>query len=350
MASLTQTSTITRKIIRYAIYAVVLIIVARLTIKTGVRIYRHFFPEPPPVPTVTFGKLPALPFPEKDTPTNLSYTLETPEGGLPEFPEQMEVYFMPQKAPSIRGLEIAQGKASSLGFNPQGTELVETVYVFRHDRVPATLTMNIVTEIFSVSFDLNADPRVLDKIPPAPEVAETKARSYLSRARLLTEDLSGPVKHQFIKIEQGQFVEALSLSDADLTKVNFFRKSFGEDIPSVTPDPNEANVWFMLSGEAQEGKQFIAGEYHYFPVDEKESATYPIKTAQQAWDQLREGQGYIASLGNNAGGNITVRRVFLAYFDPGQYTEFYQPVVVFEGDNDFIAYVPAITDEFYGEE
>jgi hypothetical protein len=347
-ASLTQTSTIARKIIRYTIYAVILIIVARFTIKTGVRIYRNFFPQPPPAPTVAFGKLPNLPFPEKEIP-NLSYSLETPEGEFPTFPKQLGVYFMPKKSPSIRALEIAQEKVALLGFKSDGTELVETVYVFRYDRVPVSLTMNIVSGIFSISFDLNSDPTVIERIPPAPEVAASRVQSYLSRAKLLEKDLAGPVTHEFIKIEQGRFVEALSLSEADLIQVNLFRKSFGDDIPSVTPDPTEANVWFMLSGEGRTGRQTIAAEYHYFPVDENQSATYPLKTAQDAWEELKAAGGYIASLGDNQAGNITVRRVYLAYYDPGQYTEFYQPVVVFEGDGDFVAYVPAVTSEFYGE-
>lgn len=348
-ASLTQTSITARRIIRFTIYAAILIIIARATIKTGVRIYRRFFPVPPPAPTVSFDRLPSLPFPEKNIPDNLVYTLETPEGEFPTLPDQIEIYFMPQISPSIRGLEIAQEKVKLLGFLPEGTELVETVYVFRHSRAPSNLTMNIVSGIFSISFDLNSDPTVLGRIPPAPEAATSQAQSYLLTAKLLEDDLSGPVTHEFIKIEQGGFAEALSLSESDLIKVNFFRKSFGEEIPSVTPDPSEANVWFMLSGLRTAGKQFIAAEYHYFPVDEKQSSTYPLKTAQEAWDELKGGGGYIARFGDNEDGNITVRRVYLAYYDAGQYTEFYQPVVVFEGDGDFVAYVPALTSEYYGE-
>ncbi len=141
---------------------------------------------------------------------------------------------------------------------------------------------------------------------------------------------------------------ALSLSESDLIKINIYRKNF-DDLPTVTQKEKQANVWFMLSGSELKGDQVIAAEYHYYSVDEERYATYPIKTAQEAWDELNSGRGYIINLGDNQN-TATIRQVYLAYFDPGQYVEYYQPVVVFEGDNDFVAYVPAVTDEFYGSE
>src|SRR5262249_36531699 len=118
--------------------------------------------------------------------------------------------------------------------------------------------------------------------------------------------------------------------------------------PSLTADPNQSNVWFIDSGSQEQGKKIIAGEYHYLPVDSEKSATYPIKTAQQALDELNGGGGYIAAVGNNPDGNITVRKIYLAYFDPATIGNFYQPIVVFEGDNGFFAYVPAVASSYYG--
>lgn len=348
MASLTQASIIARKTIRYGIYGIIFLIVARIVIGTGIKVFRFFFPAPPPPPTVSFGKLPSLPFPE-GAPSfeNLTFTLETAAGELPAFSDQVKVYFMPKPPASIQDLEFAKQKAVSLGFSPSGRELVETVFLFQNKNAPSTLTMNIVSGIFSISYDLRANPRIIENIPPAPEAALAQIKTYLARADLLKDDLSGPVTHEFIKIEEGRFISAVSLSESDLVKINLFRKDF-EEIPAVTSNPKEANVWFMLSGTRERENQVIAAEYHYYPADEEQSATYPIKTSQSAWEDLNSGNGYIANLGNNQG-NITIRRVYFAYYDPGQYTAFYQPVVVFEGDNGFVGYVPAITSEYYGE-
>ncbi len=348
MASLTQTAIITRKIIRYGLYVIVALIVGRILFGTGVKIYRHFFPEPPPPPTVFFGRLPQLPFPEKQVPENIRFTLETPEGALPTFSDQAKVYFMPKPTQTQLNLDIAKERASKLGFSSEAQKVSEVIYRFAHRKSPSTLEMNIVTGFFSISYNLETDPAPLEKRPPAPEIASSLVRSYLSSANSLPEDLTGPTIPEFLKVEEGKFTSVVSLSEANLVKINFFRKSF-DNLPSKTPDPDKANVWFMVSGAREREKQIVASEFHYFSVDEDQSATYPIKLARETWEELAAGAGYVANLGDNSEGDIVIRRVYLAYYDPGLETEFYQPIVVFEGDREFVAYVPAITSEYYGE-
>jgi len=38
--------------------------------------------------------------------------------------------------------------------------------------------------------------------------------------------------------------------------------------------------------------------------------------------------------------------VRLAYFEPITLVQFLQPVYVFEGDGEFVAYVPAVTEKY----
>jgi len=106
----------------------------------------------------------------------------------------------------------------------------------------------------------------------------------------------------------------------------------------------------MFSGARAGGDQVVAAEYHHFALDENKNGIYPIKTSEEAWEELKSGKGYIADLGDNSKGTITIRKVYLAYYDPGQYTEYFQPVVVFEGDNNFVAYIPAVINEYVRSE
>ncbi len=345
MTSLTQVSILSRKIIRYSIYTIILIIIVRYSYLIGTKIYRKYFPEPPPPPTLKFGKLSGIPFPEKDVPKNLVFTLETVDGKLPKLPKQQTVYFMPKSISTIKSLDSAKQKATSLGFNPNGTELVETVYLFKHDSSPATLSLNIVTGIFSIGYDLNSKPSTLEGIPPDPKTATSLAKTFLTRAKSLPGDLTGPITNEYLKIQDGKLVSANSLSEANITKINFYRKNYNE-LPNVTSVSNQANIWFMFTGAKAQGDQVYAAEYHYFNVDENNSGTYPIKTAETAWEELKSGKAYFANIDEKSNGNIIVRKVYLAFYDPNQYTEYYQPVVVFEGDDNFAAYVPAISPEY----
>ena len=348
MTSLTQVSITARKIIRYGVFFTIFLIVAKILFDIGSGIYLKIFPPPPPPPTISFGKLPKISFPEKAK-LNLTFSLETAEGGLPTLAPQAKVYFMPKLSPTLLSLDVAKDKAASLGFTPNEQEVSQTIYRFPHKENPATLEMNIATGIFSISYDLKADSSPIERRPPAPEIAASTVRSYLSSAGLFPEDLTGATTHEFLKIEGEKFVSALALSEANLVKINFFRKNYDE-LPSLTPDPANANVWFMVSGAQERNKQVIAGQFHYFPVDESQSSTYPLKTAQVAWDEFNGGGAFVAAYGlNSEGGNVKIRRIYLAYYDPGLPTEFFQPIVVFEGDQGFIAYLPAVTAEFYGE-
>ena len=54
-------------------------------------------------------------------------------------------------------------------------------------------------------------------------------------------------------------------------------------------------------------------------------------------------------MGQSESGQVVIREVYLAYYDAGEQVEFYQPVIVFAGDNNFIAYVPAVTADYYEE-
>lgn len=347
MTTLTQIAVVTRKIVRYGIFLIIFLIVGKITLDLGVRTFRYFFPKPPPPPTVSFGKLPKVLFPEREQKSISSIKVETTTGELPKLPTQAKVYFMPKLSPHLLSLDAARQKAASLGF-PDQQQVSQTVYQFKNPNFPSTLEMNIVTGAFSISSDLSADSSVANLRPPAPEVAASQIRAFLSAADLLPAEQTGPSTHEFLKIEDKNLKSAISLSEANFVRVNLFRKSY-DNLPSLTPYPNEANIWFTVSGLKERGKQIVAGQYHYFPVDGDQSSTYPTKTAQQALDELKLNAGYIANFGENPDGNITVRRIYLAYYDPNVPMEFFQPIFAFEGDNGFMAYIPAVTSEYYGE-
>lgn len=349
MASLTETAIIARKTIRYSIYGIILILIIRSSVRVGTRLYRQYFPEPPPEPTVAFGKLPELPFPDTGDYGDYILTLETPEGSLPSFQQQAKVYFMPKASVNIRSLERAFGKASALGFITPGNKETATIYTFTKDNSPAILNMNIVTNVFSIDYDLSQDPSLRIANAPVPGAAISSAKGYLAHAGLLEEDMSGPDKHELLKVVEGDFVRAISLSEANFIKVNLFRKDY-EDIPSFTPSAIQGNIWFIVGPSGSSGT-ILVGEYHYFPISEDRAESYPLKTVQQAWEELKAGKGYVANIGENEGNaEIKIRRVYLGYYDSGIYMEFYQPIYVFEGDDEFFAYVPAIASNYYGSD
>lgn len=354
-ANLTQVAINTRKAIRWSIYFVVFFTIARILFGFGRSIYKATFPAPPPPPTVGFSRLGAIPFPAQvETIPQITFRVETPTGSFPSLPDALPVYLIPASTSTLNAPDVAREKATNLGYTTQPVLLTQTLYRFVHPQYPTTLEMNIVDGTFSTSFNLASDPTPLQEPPPTEQEATRVAFNQLSRIGSLEEDLDeGRRVIEYLKVDGQRLTQALSFSDADLTKVNIYRRNviLSEELeyPVVTADPNEANIWFIVSGSDTRGKEIIASEFLYYKVDYETVETYPLKTAQAAFDELVAGGGYIANLGNNKNGNVVLRRIYLAYYDPNQSTRFFQPVIVFEGDNDFAAYVPAVTSEYYGE-
>jgi hypothetical protein len=252
---------------------------------------------------------------------------------------------------NINALDDTKTKVAQLQFNPNGKPILEStpnVYLFQRNGAPSTLTINIVTGVFSISYDLGQDPTVLTGVPSDPDTARDQIKSYIQGAGLLPPDIEkGIVTHSFLKANGTNLIPAESLSEANLIKINIFRKNYGpkDDIPSVTPKFPQANVWFIVGNNP---RLVIAGEYHYYPINTDKSGTYPLKKSEESFNDLKSKKGFIVSLGDNPSGNITIRKIYLAYYDAGQYAQYYQPVTVFEGDNSFLAYVPAVQDKYYG--
>jgi hypothetical protein len=355
MTSLTQVAVNARKIIRYTIYFIVFLTIGRILLGTGTSIYLKIFPPAPPTPTVKFGKLTKIPFPTSNSAPKLTFTLETATGALPtNIPTQARVYFMPKVNSNLLSLDTAKTKAIALGFDdPNPQQESDSLYKFKNPGFPSTMEINIITGAFSISYDLIADRTPINNRPPAAEIAASEFRGQLSGANVLATDLSGPMVPSYLKLTSGKLADVLALSEADVVKVSLFRKSY-DNLPSVTADPFQSNVWAIISGSQTKDQQIIAAEYHYYSVDESQYSTYPIITPQEAFNELQAGKAYVASMGQYKDGNsLKIRKVYLAYFDPGVAFDFYQPVYVFDsGENDpsnsFIGYLPAVNSTYYG--
>jgi hypothetical protein len=136
------------------------------------------------------------------------------------------------------------------------------------------------------------------------------------------------------------------LSEANLIRVDFFRKNLGDDVQVVSTEIGKASVSVLVSGSSVAAKKIVEVNYRHVEVDTSaaSSSTYPIKTSEEAFADLKKGDYWPAS--DNDAKDVVIRKIYLAYFEPVNLTQFLQPVYVFEGDNDFVAYVRAITDKY----
>ncbi len=345
MATLTQTAYLTRKIMLFGAIGLVAIVILKISLGIVGNTWRKLNPPAPPSPTVTFGPLPKLVFPVSPTGgPKLTFKLETIQGGLPKSPTQAKVFFMPLPGPNLLALDRAQQKAQKMGFRSDVEKISDTVYRWNDQKKPpTTLEMDINNGNFHLLYPYQTDQAILgQKNLPTNQQAAQEAKNFLLTNDLLTPDLAtGSAEFDYLKFISPQLTSAISLSEADFVRVNLFRTGL-EGLKILPPNPKEALISFLFSGARETGKRLLEVSYTYAAIDPETFSTYPLKTVVSAWQEMQSGQGDIAFLGQNPEGNITIRQVYLAYYDAQEPQNFLQPVFVFEGDKNFIGYVPAI--------
>lgn len=343
--NLGETAIVARRVIKYGGIGLIVLTFGRVILGAAVAYYKKLNPPPPPPPDVKFGKLPKLIFPQKDQPT-LTYTLETHTGGLPAKMEtQFKVYFMPIKRPSLLAYDSAKAIAAKLDFISEPTKLSETDY--RWDSpipIPSSLTMNVITGAFTLDRRWQDDPEYeTATIYYTDQQVKNRVTNILGRVGLLPEDVKlGQSQVQYLKAENGQLVQAVSASQAQFIRVNLYRADL-DKVKVVNPRDDKGLISAVVALQKNEDKQFVSLEYNYFPVEQETFAVYPLIGVAEAWQRMQKGGGFVASY-KQGSESVVVRDVYLAYYDSDIPQQYLQPIYVFEGDDNFIGMVPAVSD------
>jgi hypothetical protein len=342
MPNLIETSYYTRKTIKYGAIALVVMIIGRVILGAAISWWQRAHPAPPPPPTVGFGQLPPLTFPKQEVP-ELTYQLETVSGDLPVISDRSNVYFMPVIRPNLLALQRATETAASLGFVFEPQSLSDRLYRFsRSSPLPSRMDFDIITGNFDISVDwFNRETFLQEKNLPNNLQAISEAESYLNRADLLSTDLTGGQRLvTYLQASGKGYKPAVSLSEADFVQIDFFRNEIEDGVPIVTSKTDEGIIRVIISGSREQGLRVVGVKYDYYPLDQENFEDYPIKTPNQAWQELQVGGGHIVSLPN--GNSVVVRSVELGFYDAFQPQTYMQPVYIFSGDRGFSALVPAI--------
>lgn len=344
MASLTETAYYTRRTINWMILAVVGYILLRIFWGTLVTVWLIVFPPQAPPPNHAFGKLPAVQFPAApaDAP-KITFKLETIEGRVPAASPSAAVYFMPKSPANLLALTHTQDFAQRLQLSSTPIAESKNIYRFDDPELPLRrLRYDIVSNNFILRYVFEQDTGVFAErnLPTGPG-GLAEARTMLQTYDLYGTDISGGShKISYLHISGDRLIQTASLSTADALRVDFFRKSVA-GIPVVTPYPDEGPISFVFSGAANIKKRMLQFAYTYWPIDYETSATYALLPSSQAWGELQSGQGYIARYPKTRV-TATVRTVTLAYYDSLDPQNYLQPIFVFEGDDGFLGYVPAV--------
>jgi len=350
MASLTEIAYYTKKIIKFGLIGFLILLIIRTGYRVGKQVWEQINPPPPPPPTVEFGQLPAINFPQEEEIAELEFQLETATGQLPSLPSQAKVYQLIPPQPTFSALDQAKEKAFNLGFRGEPTAVSEKTYRWQKSApFNYLLEMNILSGNFSFSYDWQTEETVLaGRSLPNRDQAIEETKKFLKKIESLEEDLEqGLFVVSYLQARGARMVSAVSLSEADFVRVDVFRKPI-EEIPVLTADPQKGIITLVFTGLQNTDGRILQADFNYSLINYQSASTYPLKSSSQAWQELKTGQAFIANYENNSE-EITIRKIYLAYFESLDDQNFLQPIFVFEGDENFIAELPAVADGWFAK-
>lgn len=301
-----------------------------------------YLPGVPPVieqPTLIFGLLPKLKFPDSQvSSSNFSYALDTETGALPEkTPLLFKVYSVAQLATDLLALDRAKNLAGSLAFNRTPQAISATQYQFIDDKIGGRLIVDLDTGNFK--FQRNAATGSGERLERIEDFIDENnqgqaLKNFLSSKGLLKEQLRAGKT----SVTYNNQVK----KDSNLVTVNLWQENI-EDYPIVTPKFREGLIRAVGTNNNNDEGKYILLDYIFWPIDLENFGTYPIKNSLEAFEELKNGEGFVSVEPRSSNASIT--KVYLAYYLSEEYSNYLQPVYVFEGP-EFAGFVPAIKSEF----
>ncbi len=361
---------------------VILIIV--IFVKIGKFINTALNPPRIAQPNEAFGKIPPIEFGKSTVKGEFTYSLNTVNGSLPDnFPDRLVVYQMIVPQPNLLNLDNAKKIIANLGITDQlGNPLPEIPrggpnYEWdEQNGFQRKIIFNIINDSFTMSSTYLTSLTVLNaQFLGDQNVAVSTVQDFLGNLGTFPTDIDLDLTQnpnpdidytttpQLFSILSGQLNPTTSLSNTQIIRVDLYQKevdysltaglnqdlshfnNFDEKMPIMYPHPPYSTMNFLI-GSGDNSPAVVSAMYNHqvANLQPDKQATYPIKTAQAAFDDLKKGNGYIAAY-NGSDSQILISKVYLAYFIGESQQDYLEPIVVFEGQNGFFAYVPAVTNE-----
>lgn len=334
--TLTQTAILVKQIITISIIALVLGITSFIGYKIW---YAYYLAHLPPIeekPDTKFGPLPQLDFPKSNISTsNFTYSVDTTTGNLPKvgsepgFEKLIKVYFVTKTVATLLSSDRSQALAEKFGITSPPEILSETKYRFVGQE------KNLLVDLDSGNFSYSKESSTSSEINlPDENSSMSGFKQILLNLGILNNDLqAGRGKAVPVTLQSGIKALQVSLWPSSIEKKQIF-----------TADFNKSLVNAVLFNNAGELNNYISLNFTYYPIDTTTFATYPTKTAEEAFDDLKKGKGVVVI--EPKAPKVSITSVYLGYYLPENYSPYLQPIFVFEGP-DFIAYTSAISEEFH---
>lgn len=343
--TLTQTANLTKHTITISVLALILGVVSFVGYKIWYAYYLNSLPPVEEKPDTKFGLLPPLDFPQTNVSTsNFSYSLDTVSGGLPKvgqdegFEKIIKVYFVVKSFATLLSSERSKALAEKFGITSPAQIISETKYRF----VDQNKILNVDLDSGNFSYFKEATISARQQLDDDNKLV-SDFEGVLNSLGVLKEDLrNGRTKVVLLKVDSGNLVPTQLRAETAAAQISLWPADVDKK-PIFTPDFNRSTVNSVVVQGASNIENYLSLEFNYYQIDTTVFATYPIKTAEAAFEDLKTGKGVVIIEPTKP--QISITSVYLGYYLSENYNPYLQPIFVFEGPN-FVGYVPAVSSEF----
>lgn len=317
--------------------------------------YKLIFPPPAAPATAAFGKL-RQPFSFNSTFSGNTFSLDTPGKSIISTSNLIKVYEIPEIEGEFASLDNAKKVARAAGLDSEPQQLSDKEWRFTNKKNPnKSLKFNIITHNFTYKYDWISDPKSLEGVFKTNDAAMvSKAKTLLNNFKALKDDIkNGTTRVTFWKIVSNDRNQVGSYSEANAVMVEFFRKGIDDQYKFIEINPNRSQVNVLISPNSSSDLQLLELNFTHFDYNKEKLATYPEKTGNQAYEDLKKGKAYIAIGDKEAFQSISISKTSISYLNPYTDQRTLQPVIVFEGNGlvkderkNFMAFVPLVREDY----
>ena len=344
MLTLSDASYDTKEIMKWGGLIIAGLVILIVIIRMLLIAKEAIFPTPPPKPTVLFGKLDAQVFPQNVTDQSLTYSVNTLSGYLPVLADQAKVFTIQTFTPDLLDLSRAKQAAAGASFTKDPSKISDTLFEWTNPSttdVTTNLTMDIVTDNFNITSNYLSNTNYISTLQGFTDQnsALNDAQGFLTSINSLPSDIDlTKTQTNLFSLKNGSLTPIIKLLDAQAIRVIFHQKDI-ETLPIYYENPNSSNINVLVDAN----NKILEADYIHQTAVTDNFSTYPLKTTEQAFAELQQGKAYIA-FDDITSKDIAINNVFLAYYIGSQPQKYLMPIIVFAKDNDFFAYVSAVTD------
>lgn len=344
--TLTELSYNLRKVLPFFILFVIFFLIIFYSFKLFFLYLELNKPKEVIVPSV-FGNINKPIIKNATSTANFVFTLDTIEGRPVTTTDSAKVFLLPKPISRFGYREKIYLMAKAFGFNTDKIKhrLIDNIAYFKDFK--KELSIDISNFNFSYEEKLNnSDIASSSGYIPSKKQAEDTAVDFLRKVGRYPDELAqGTTRVIYIKYDPNleTYINVENVQEANLIEVDFYRSDI-DGVPIVSPKFFNSQNYVIMFFDKNDYK-VVKAAVNFFEKSEAQYDLYPVKTADLAFEELKNGKGMVVTA-TQGKKNISIKNIFIGYLDPDIYQSFLQPVYVFLGDDNFVGYVPAISNQY----